>query len=71
MHTLGTIPIGRYLTGFALWNLELAYCHSLRRLRHGMSSATAPLTQLHAWWHALAGYATYLQITSIIHHRQR
>ena len=31
----------------------------------------APLTQLHGWWHMLAGYASHLHIQSLLHHRQK
>ena len=29
----------------------------------------APFTQLHGWWHLLAGYATYLHILACIQQR--
>jgi len=65
--------IFRYLLGFALWNVDIAFCSSLRRFRSSLSPGTAaflgPITQLHGWWHILAGYATYLQILSVAHHR--
>ena len=29
----------------------------------------SPLTQLHGWWHLLAGYGTYVHIVFCIHNR--
>ena len=63
----------RYLLGFFLWNVDNLYCEHLRTLRASSSlgPAAAVATQLHGWWHIMAGYATYIQITSVIHHRRR
>ena len=29
-----------------------------------------PFTQLHGWWHVLAGYSSYIHIIYCLHHRQ-
>ena len=29
-----------------------------------------PFTQLHGWWHILAGYSSYLHVIFCLHHRQ-
>ncbi len=56
-----------------MWNLELQMCGDLRRMRHDLG-ATAPAlaqaSQLHAWWHVLVGYASYIQVISLVHNRQ-
>ena len=48
-------------------------CGDLRRMRHDLG-ATAPAlaqaSQLHAWWHVLVGYASYIQVISLVHNRQ-
>ena len=60
-----------YNVGWGLWNFENIYCESVREFRtNSVPPGFGFLTQLHGWWHILAGYATYLQIVSVIHHRQ-
>ena len=61
----------RYAVGFILWNIDNGFCNQLQRLRMSTGPKLAPITQLHGWWHLLAGYATHLHIQSCIHHRQR
>ena len=53
------------MLGFGLWNIDNVYCDRLKKIR-GVLGLAAPLTQLHAWWHLLAGYATHLHIQSCI-----
>lgn len=60
----------RYLGGFIVWNIDNFFCSSLRGLRESnMPSGLKPLTQLHGWWHVLAGYATYMHILHCIFYR--
>ena len=56
--------------GFVLWNIDNNFCSQLQSLREATGPSLAPITQLHGWWHLLAGYATHLHIQSCIHHRQ-
>jgi len=58
-----------YLAGFILWNLDNHRCDTLTSLRSFLPSLLRPLLQFHAWWHILAGYATYLNIQHCLHHR--
>ncbi|XP_043215699.1 alkaline ceramidase 3-like [Amphibalanus amphitrite] len=51
-----------YALAFALWNLDNHGCQSLVRLRSTLPPVLRPFTQLHAWWHIFAGYATYIHI---------
>ena len=60
-----------YLLGFLLWNLDNNFCPSLRLFRSKFEAPLAPLSQLHGWWHLLAGYSTYVQILGLIYQRQR
>ena len=64
----------RYLFGFFLWNIDNIFCGNLTSIRTDFLAPkfgfATPLTQLHGWWHLLAGYATYLHIVSCIYHRQ-
>merc|ERR1719245_982649 len=58
-----------YLAGFILWNLDNHQCPTLVYLRSYLPPPVRPLLQLHAWWHVLAGYATYINIQHCLHHR--
>ena len=64
----------RYLFGFFLWNIDNIFCGNLTSIRTDFLGPkfgfATPLTQLHGWWHLLAGYATYRHILFCIHHRQ-
>lgn len=61
-----------YGIGFALWNVDNRFCDNLKHIRSSLPYGfLAPLTQLHGWWHLLAGYASYLHIQSLLHHRQK
>merc|ERR1719234_2650247 len=58
-----------YLTGFILWNIDNHLCAGLSLTRTYLSLPFQPLTQLHAWWHLLAGLATYVNILYCLHLR--
>ncbi|XP_023346045.1 alkaline ceramidase 3 isoform X2 [Eurytemora carolleeae] len=58
-----------YLTGFILWNIDNTSCASVISIRNSLPVILQPLLQLHAWWHILAGYATYLMILYSEHQR--
>jgi len=58
-----------YGTGFLLWNLENELCPLVQGARAALPPLLAPLTQLHGWWHLLAGYATYMNIQFCLYHR--
>jgi len=49
--------------------LENHHCSTLTRWRCSLPHILQPVLQLHAWWHLLAGYATYLNIQHCLHHR--
>ncbi|XP_037090179.1 alkaline ceramidase 3-like [Pollicipes pollicipes] len=51
-----------YAVAFGLWNLDNHTCDSLRWLRSVLPPVLRPFTQLHAWWHVFAGYASYIHI---------
>jgi len=58
-----------YTFGFGLWNIDNQLCSAITDLRTNLPRLLKPWTQLHAWWHLLAGYATYLHVLFIIHAR--
>ncbi len=57
------------LTAAVLWCIDNAICDQLEATRQRFM-LLSPLTQLHGWWHVLAGYATYMHIIFCICHRQ-
>ncbi|XP_053211615.1 alkaline ceramidase 3-like [Panonychus citri] len=61
--------LGVFLNHFAffLWNIDNIFCSSLDGLRCGLPNMLAPILQLHAVWHVIAGFATYCMITFAIH----
>ncbi|XP_052826729.1 alkaline ceramidase 3-like [Octopus bimaculoides] len=57
-----------YLFGFLLWNIDNNFCPRIRSVRWNLGTL-GPISQLHAWWHLLAGIGTYLAIIFCIHTR--
>eukprot|EP00038_Savillea_parva_P015366 m.220041 g.220041 ORF g.220041 m.220041 type:complete len:288 (-) comp30816_c0_seq1:410-1273(-) len=51
-----------YFTGFFLWNIDNAYCPDVRRLRAALPAHLRPLLQLHALWHVLSAYGTFVSV---------
>jgi len=60
-----------YGVGFLLWNIENQFCRTVQSVRAAVPSFLKPFTQLHGWWHIMAGYATYMNIQFSIFHRLR
>nr|XP_055063869.1 alkaline ceramidase 3 isoform X2 [Misgurnus anguillicaudatus] len=54
--------LGVFLLGFILWNIDNVMCDSLRATRHQLPPVIGAVTQLHAWWHILTGFGSYLHI---------
>jgi len=61
--------LAMYLVGFFLWNIDTHFCWRVQEFRAAVPEILRPLTQLHGWWHLLAGYATYMNILYWQHHR--
>lgn len=62
--------IACYYGGFILWIIDNLHCSSLDLVRKEiLPPYLAPFTQLHAWWHCLAGYGAYLHIVFCAHSR--
>ena len=58
------------LAAALLWVVDNLACDKLDKTRQSLNSYLSPFTQLHGWWHLLAGYATYMHIIFCISHRQ-
>lgn len=59
---LFVLSLSCYVLGFSLWNIDKFYCDTLTSLRDSSPAWLVPSTQLHAWWHCLAGHGTFLSI---------
>jgi dihydroceramidase len=51
-----------FLGGFAVWNLDNAYCGELRRWRRSVGLPWGVLAEGHGWWHLLTGWGAYYYI---------
>ncbi|KAJ1987534.1 alkaline ceramidase ydc1 [Dimargaris cristalligena] len=51
-----------FLLGFALWNVDNAFCTQLRFLRAQVGAPFDILFQLHGWWHIFTALGCYLCI---------
>lgn len=49
-------------------NAQLTF--TLASFQNKYICSIAPFTQLHGWWHVLAGYSSYMHIIYCLHHRQ-
>ncbi|XP_054269156.1 alkaline ceramidase 3-like [Macrosteles quadrilineatus] len=61
------MSVAMFCFAFFIWNIDKALCSTLDNFRGRVPSGVGALTQLHAWWHGFAGYASYLQIFFCIH----
>lgn len=51
-----------FLTGFAVWNLDNAYCGALRSWRRSVGLPWGLLAEGHGWWHLLTGVGAYYEL---------
>ncbi|CAG2220514.1 ACER3 [Mytilus edulis] len=51
-----------YAFGFFLWEIDQNFCGGLKLWRSEVLGPFAPIFELHAWWHLLAGTGTYLSV---------
>jgi len=58
-----------YALAFLIWNIDNHFCSHLQDFRAVNPLGVGVLTQFHAFWHILAGYATYLHILFSTHYR--
>ena len=64
-----------YALGFMFWNIDTQFCgiitssRNTKMLNHWFLTYLSPITQLHGWWHVMAGYAGYIHIILCIQHR--
>ncbi|XP_041483301.1 alkaline ceramidase 3-like [Lytechinus variegatus] len=51
--------LGLYVFAFFLWNIDNNLCTSVRSLRNSLPFPLSAVTQLHGWWHIMAGTSTH------------
>ncbi|KXS21697.1 hypothetical protein M427DRAFT_276702 [Gonapodya prolifera JEL478] len=68
--TLALRSLLLFALGLALWHVDRFLCPDLHRARTLLGPALGTVTQMHAWWHVLSGYATYTVITLVTYFKQ-
>ncbi|XP_033761014.1 alkaline ceramidase 3-like [Pecten maximus] len=62
--------LATYVMGVIVWILDQHLCGQLKVVRSDvMPRMLSPVTELHAWWHLLAGVGTYLSVFFSAHTR--
>ncbi|XP_065886856.1 alkaline ceramidase 3-like [Dysidea avara] len=58
------VSFGSYIMAFLIWLLDNNYCSDLRDMRAdlGQQHPISVFSQLHGWWHLLAGIGSFLHI---------
>lgn len=51
-----------FLVGFGLWNVDNAYCGTLRTWRRGVGLPWGIVSEGHGWWHLFSGVGAYYYI---------
>jgi len=51
-----------FLGGFGFWNLDNAFCSSLRRWRHEIGLPWGILSEFHGIWHIMTGIGAYFYL---------
>jgi len=62
MWTLVAVGLTAFLGGFAIWNLDNAYCSRLRVWRHQIGLPWGLLLEGHGWWHLGTGIGAYIGV---------
>lgn len=56
MWTIVATGLSIFLGGFAIWNVDNAYCSTLRRWRHEVGLPWGIFLEGHGWWHIMTGW---------------
>lgn len=54
--------VGTFLTGYALWNMDVHFCNSWIKLRRNIGMPYGFFFELHSWWHVLTGTGVYFYV---------
>lgn len=58
------VGLSVFLGGFGIWNLDNAYCSTLRTWRREVGLPWGILLEGHGWWHLMTGLGAYFYIVS-------
>lgn len=58
MWTLVATGLAIFLGGFAIWNLDNAYCSKIRVWRREIGLPWGIILEGHGWWHLMTGYGS-------------
>lgn len=54
-----------FVSGFAIWNLDNAFCSSLTGAKRYVGMPWAFVLELHGWWHIFTGVGAYIFIAIV------
>ncbi|KAF8514763.1 ceramidase-domain-containing protein [Gautieria morchelliformis] len=54
-----------FIVGFIIWNLDNAYCDTLKVWKAGMGWPAAFVLEGHAWWHLMTAVGVYLMLVGV------
>ncbi|KAF8585114.1 alkaline phytoceramidase [Ramaria rubella] len=54
-----------FIFGFLIWNLDNAYCDTLKEWKAEMGWPAAFVLEGHAWWHLLTAVGVYLMLVGV------
>ncbi|CAF9938363.1 MAG: hypothetical protein HETSPECPRED_001049 [Heterodermia speciosa] len=63
MYQMIPVGLGSIALGFLIWNLDNAFCPTLRRWRREVGLPWGILLEGHGWWHIFTGIAQYFNLT--------
>lgn len=62
LNMLLAIGLTSFLSGYALWNIDIHLCDFWRSTRRSIGMPWGFLLEGHGWWHLLTGYGVYYYI---------
>ncbi|KIX07955.1 uncharacterized protein Z518_02609 [Rhinocladiella mackenziei CBS 650.93] len=57
------VGLGSFALGFLIWNLDRAFCSTIRGWRREIGLPWGILLEGHGWWHIFTGIAQYFNLT--------
>ncbi|KAK6582361.1 hypothetical protein PZA11_004769 [Diplocarpon coronariae] len=62
MWLMVTLGLAIFLGGFGIWNLDNAFCSTIRRWRHQVGLPWGIVLEGHGWWHLMTGVGAYYYV---------
>ncbi|ODV88865.1 hypothetical protein CANCADRAFT_130320 [Tortispora caseinolytica NRRL Y-17796] len=69
MWSTAVIGIVTFLSGYALWLMDVHFCNLAKSYRHAIGLPLGLLLEGHAWWHILTGLGVYFYLVFLEHLR--